>query len=200
MLNIIKTATTTALLLSTSAVSAAPISSLTLTGGTFDMAGAGGTITPGAFANMSVDGVTYDGSAPTTIGSEAFYATSSIGTFTFGFFGPVAIYTAAPFPAVTGDLIGSDLTLDLSSWTIFWGGWIFNQGTGGSLAATTYDSVTGNFTADWSALFVGGPFDGQSGVWSITGNAQVVPVPTAVWLFGSGLLALAGVSRRCKAA
>lgn len=30
--------------------------------------------------------------------------------------------------------------------------------------------------------------------------ASLVPVPAAVWLFGSGLLGLAGVARRCKAA
>jgi len=31
-------------------------------------------------------------------------------------------------------------------------------------------------------------------------DAQVVPVPAAVWLFGSGLLGLAGIARRKKAA
>ena len=200
MLNI-KKAITTALLLSTTVVNAAPISSLTLTGGTFDMAGAGGTIIPGAFANMSVDGVTYDGSAPTWGGAD--FSSTSIGTFTFGFFGPVAIYTAptdgvhpdAPFAAVTGDVTGGVLSLDLSSWTANWSLTPFNQGTGGPLAATTYNAVTGDFTADWSALVVGGPYNGQTGIWHITGNTQVVPVPAAIWLFGSGLLGLAGVAR-----
>ena len=208
MLNIKKTAITTALLLTSGLVSATPISSLTLTGGTFAMAGAGGTINPGAFANMSVDGVTYDGSAPTTAGDEDHLALTSIGTFQFGIFGPVAIYTAptdgvhpdAPFAAVTGDITGGVLSLDLSSWTANWSLTSFNQGTGGSIDATTYNAVTGDFTADWSALVVGGPYNGQTGVWHITGNAQVVPLPAAVWLFGSGLLGLAGVGRCRKAA
>jgi hypothetical protein len=31
-------------------------------------------------------------------------------------------------------------------------------------------------------------------------NPVVVPIPSAVWLFGSGLLGLVGISRRKKAA
>ncbi len=46
------------------------------------------TMIPGAFANMSVDGVTFDGSADTT-------AATSIVTFNFGVFGPVGVHTAA---------------------------------------------------------------------------------------------------------
>jgi len=33
---------------------------------------------------------------------------------------------------------------------------------------------------------------------SIYTESTVVPVPAAVWLFGSGLLGLVGVARRCK--
>ena len=34
----------------------------------------------------------------------------------------------------------------------------------------------------------------------IRGQVQVVPIPAAVWLFGSGLLGLVGIARRKKAA
>ena len=37
---------------------------------------------------------------------------------------------------------------------------------------------------------------GPAGTWT---SASVVPVPAAVWLFGSGLIGLAGVARRKKA-
>ena len=33
---------------------------------------------------------------------------------------------------------------------------------------------------------------------SFTSSATLVPVPAAVWLFGSGLIGLAGIARRCK--
>jgi len=123
----------------------------------------------------------------------------------------VAVYAAAidgingPFPGVTGDFTGSNLTLDLSSWTAYWNGTSFNQGSAG--VATTV-SGAGDLTASWTALVVGGAFNGQTGSWTITGNAKAaggpppepVPVPAAVWLFGSGLMGLVGVARRKKAA
>ncbi len=43
-----------------------------------------------------------------------------------------------------------------------------------------------------------GPFPGQAPAFN--GVVSSVPVPAAVWLFGSGLLGLAGVARRRKAA
>jgi hypothetical protein len=47
------------------------------------------------------------------------------------------------------------------------------------------------------------PFEGIQYEFDIYGNdplISVVPVPAAVWLFGSGLLGLIGISRRKKAA
>ena len=43
-----------------------------------------------------------------------------------------------------------------------------------------------------------GPFPGQAPAFN--GTVSAVPVPAAVWLFGSGLVGLAGVARRRKAA
>lgn len=55
--------------------------------------------------------------------------------------------------------------------------WVFHSGTGGQ--------SFGNMTY---GLFHG---------WAVqSGNAGVVPVPAAVWLFGSGLLGLIGVARK----
>jgi len=41
-----------------------------------------------------------------------------------------------------------------------------------------------------------GPFPGQAPSWQ--GTVSAVPVPAAVWLFGSGLIGLAGFARRKK--
>jgi len=41
------------------------------------------------------------------------------------------------------------------------------------------------------------PFAGQAPSWN--GTVSAVPVPAAVWLFGSGLVGLAGIARRRKA-
>ena len=222
MINMKKTAVATALLLATGAANAASLASLDVAGGSFALgAGAFDAINPAAFASMSVDGVTFDGSKPLAPGAnEAAYFDTSVATFNFSIFGPVGVYTAANdavssgYTPVTGDVTGGNLTLDLNSWTAYWNGTDFNQGSSSDLApnsicvldacstaiVTTYDSLTGDFTASWDAVVVGGAFDGQVGHWNINGNAQVVPVPAAVWLFGSGLLGLVGIARRRKAA
>ena len=45
-----------------------------------------------------------------------------------------------------------------------------------------------------------GSFNGQIARWRIEGTLNAIPVPAAVWLFGSGLLGLVGVARRKKSA
>jgi len=62
----------------------------------------------------------------------------------------------------------------------------------------------------WFFDFAGAGFAGTQGTdlatrdrwaWAVhNGNVSAVPVPAAVWLFGSGLLGLIGVARRKKAA
>lgn len=50
---------------------------------------------------------------------------------------------------------------------------------------------------DWHLSFY--PLIGTINYVNVTGYTSTVPVPTAVWLFGSGLLGLIGVARRKKA-
>ncbi|MCG6864319.1 MAG: VPLPA-CTERM sorting domain-containing protein [Thiogranum sp.] len=66
-----------------------------------------------------------------------------------------------------------------------------------------FKSGEGQLDPDWAAFSL--PNGVTSGEWAISGNqelshanlyAQAVPVPAAVWLFGSGLLGLVGVARR----
>lgn len=178
---------------------AVPITTLEITGGHFSMAGVGGDILPAAYANLTIGG--YDGIPWLTCGCtyEINYPVS-VATIEFGFFGNVAVFTMesdgvnSGFAPPTGDLIGSDLWLDLSSWTAKWNGTSFNQG---AIISTTVDTA-GNFTANWQAQVIGGAYNGQTADWTVTGIVSTVPVPSAVWLFGSGLLGLAGIARRKK--
>ena len=41
---------------------------------------------------------------------------------------------------------------------------------------------------------------GDTPTWDLKFETQVVPIPAAAWLFGSGLLGLVGIARRKKAA
>ncbi|MDX2504381.1 MAG: VPLPA-CTERM sorting domain-containing protein [Gammaproteobacteria bacterium] len=80
------------------------------------------------------------------------------------------------------------------------------------------DSVTiglqdaSNLVLSGTGTITGAGFDATQGTWEFSGqtasdvtfswsssNNTVVPVPAAVWLFGSGLIGLIGVARRKKA-
>jgi len=70
--------------------------------------------------------------------------------------------------------------------------------TGGSLAGIlTSGRVEGGFTGingfSIGQSLLGQTFSGSNGIAKV---GAVVPVPAAVWLFGSGLLGLAGIARR----
>ena len=141
-------------------------------GGSFEMAGVGGD------PAIAGGGVMTDGDVNSDALSD------------FIFFGqPVNTYYLDTGPTV--DLAGSDM----AGFTAFWNGTEFNQGAD---PAATVDNGDGTLTLSWSSLIVGGPFDGFTGSWTM--DIQEVPVPAAVWLFGSGLLGLVGVARRRKAA
>lgn len=57
--------------------------------------------------------------------------------------------------------------------------------------------LTGPGFETGGAASIGDPLDLSTGAFS--GTLNIVPVPAAVWLFGSGLIGLIGVSRRKKA-
>ena len=50
-----------------------------------------------------------------------------------------------------------------------------------------------------NAVTIGGAISTQLSEWYITGYVSSVPVPAAVWLFGSGLIGLAALARQRKA-
>ena len=209
MINMKKTAIAAALLTAGTAAQAATVTSLTIDGGLFSMGDpsfAGASVIVTGDTAPLITG-TYQGIPDT--GATADFA-GDLAHFDFGYFGPVDAYTRGDveydvnlgglqFPAApTGDASGSTINMDMSAWTAYWNGTEFNQGN--NAATGTYDAVTGAYELTWGSYISGGAFDGQTGYWKINGTASVVPVPAAVWLFGSGLLGLVGVARRRKVA
>ena len=110
-----------------------------------------------------------------------------------------------------------DGTVDMTGWTVAWNG-IAAIPMGGDPANFAGDTGLGNFvcsggaacavgdtfTLDYNAHVPLGDASGFGGVGytlHLEGAVtSVVPVPAAVWLFGSGLLGLVGVARRKKVA
>lgn len=64
---------------------------------------------------------------------------------------------------------------------------------------TTLGLCVGQTTGQDGVQFGGfqtGPFPGMTPTFSGTGSLSTVPVPAAIWLFGSGLLGLMSIARR----
>jgi len=93
----------------------------------------------------------------------------------------------------------SDLMItSLGSGTVVWSANL--SYTGGSLAGgLTAGLVEGGFSGingfSMGQSLLGENFSGMGGLGKL-GAVSAVPVPAAVWLFGSGLLGLAGIARR----
>lgn len=111
-------------------------------------------------------------------------------------------------PVPTGILndVAGTITMDLSSWFVNWNDNDIHAGTGkadgftSAIAAGVWDPVTGAYSLSWLSLTGIGPKDGAKSSFTLEGVASVVPVPPAIWMFGSGLLGLVGMARREKGA
>jgi len=143
----------------------------------------------------------------------------------FSFFGnptyvglnPVSYQSGLSKSAPSLNLLGGtcagnvcDIEVDLSAWEVYWNGSVFEQGPRPdnsqpfTLASGTVNTVSGDYVLDWSSQILGGPFNGVTAYWHLEGqllnatSVPPVPVPGAVWLFGSGLVGLIGISRKKK--
>ena len=110
---------------------------------------------------------------------------------------------------------GNTATIDFTGWAVTWNG-IAPIPMGGDTANFPADSgiatvtcavdcaVGDTYTLAYEAHVPLGDASGFGGVPYVlnmvgtVGEAAVIPVPAAVWLFGSGLLGLVGVARRRK--
>ena len=127
-----------------------------------------------------------------------------------------------PAPSATVDTIAGDFSsVDLSSLRI--AGTLMLDGPLGSTtsysfdtmfwpvatdptSATSYDHTTGDFSLNWAfsdmIMFdVNGLYDQEISTafdFTLSGNATVVPLPAAIWLFISGMLAVFGFLQKKK--
>jgi len=191
------------LMLVSTAVNSAPVTSLDVSGGFFNMNApieAGGESPIGAF---TMDMGSYQGDETALTGGDV---SSGYVTWAFGFFGDMTGFSAAasnlngvigggPAPSGVTDDVAGTITLDLSSFFVSWKASSFNLGMADIVG--TYDAITGAFTVNWSKQYVGGAFDGRTSYWELSGTANVsaIPVPAAAWLFCSGLIGLVSVAR-----
>ena len=114
------------------------------------------------------------------------------------FFGGTGMHqTTSPVTATAGG------ALQMAGWNVAWNGIssIPLVQTSGSIACSTSScSDSSSYTIDASFHVNGAGFTTVGYTLHTEGHvAEAVPVPAAVWLFGSGLLGLVGVARRKKA-
>lgn len=128
-----------------------------------------------------------------------------------GIIAPTGSIQGGAIPSGTLNDIAGTITMDLSSYFAYWGGADLHQGTGkndgltSSVATGGWDSNTGLYSLTWVSNIdpsVCGPLGATCyAEYTFEGYAaaSVVPVPAAIWLFGSGLIGLISLTRRKKA-
>lgn len=107
-----------------------------------------------------------------------------------------AAVNASAFGALVGDVCASGCVMSMTSWDV-------NQDANGDLVGGGFpladDGISGVKMATAPFPGHGANFDISSAtITAIDPGTSPVPVPAAVWLFGSGLLGLVGVARRRK--
>jgi len=107
-------------------------------------------------------------------------------------------------PVPTAETTGSVMTANLQS--LFAGvtstGWSWMNSDPlmaslniGGIANGAFDETTNAFDISWTRAFTGVPFLTSATI-SLQGTAHLVPLPGALFLFGSGLAGLLGLARR----
>ncbi|MHB1351797.1 MAG: PEP-CTERM sorting domain-containing protein [Thiobacillus sp.] len=194
-----KIAAAAVLAMASSAAMAVPVAAVSMDAqtGAFDLGGSPGT--PGSWS-FSGAGQNLIDDINVAYGSSFTFFGNPVNVFsgdgTYAPYGGTAVQGGNPISAMLDADTGT-ITVDLSSWTAYWNGTNFNQGS--ATATGTWDSATGAFDVAWSSTVVGGPFNGQTGNWSLQGVAAVAAVPEAstygMMLAGLGLVGVA-VRRR----
>ncbi len=169
---------------------------------TINEASVSGTPVPGFTVDLDIlDPSTnilaaYASIAVTSIGgADQFVYTAASNTDPNGMGPPAGSVPGGPVPSGTVDDVAGTIEVDMSSWFSDHGP--FDQNLGGT-ATGLWNSATGDYQMAWTVALNDPrhPAFGSFVTWTVHGVASPVPVPAAVWLFGSGLLGLAGIARR----
>lgn len=108
-------------------------------------------------------------------------------------------------PSGTVNDVSGLINVDMSSWFSNHFNWDLNLG---GAAQGVYNPSNGGYSMSWSAT-LGAPHPAASMpapvnqiTWVLTGVADTnpIPIPASIWLFGTGLIGLAGIARRKKTA
>lgn len=195
-----KIAAAAVLAFASTAALAVPVAAVSMDAatGSFSLGGTPGT--PGSWA-FSGAGQNLIGDINVAYGSSFTFFNAPVSVFsgdgTYAPYGGTPAPGGAPISAML-DADAGTISVDLSSWTAYWNGTNFNQGT--STATGTYDSVTGAYDIGWASTVVGGPFDGQTGAWTLQGVAAVPEASTyGMMLAGLGLVGFAVRRRKLMA-
>ena len=168
----------------------------------------------GGLNGIAVDGVTTQPATGSHSGAPTGLEGADIDN-AWAFFSNTGMHqTTSAVTTLARDDVAGTATLDFSGWSVTWNGIAdipmssgvsaFMTCSVGGAAAACGDGAS--YSLEYAAVVPLGDPSGFGGVpyvlhteGLIAGELpQVVPVPAAVWLFGSGLLGLVGVARRRK--
>jgi hypothetical protein len=97
---------------------------------------------------------------------------------------------------------GNTAVIDMNGWTVAWGGYSYDMGQGAdpTIICGVDCGAGDSFSMTYLARVPSGGFYNVLYQLHLEGViANPVPVPAAIWLFGSGFIGLAGIAARRKA-
>lgn len=194
------------------AANAADITSMTITSGTFAMDDP-----------TDITAFSYIGSNTNLVGGYIGDSLLTVGALdanpediaSFIFFGkPVHTYTALTNlgdvntaagtqtggPVPTGDITGTTMTMDMSSWFANWNNTDFNMGGVATGSVVVLGDGSYNWDISWASTIVGGSFDGSTAYWTLQGciaaldtTCPAVPEASTYGMMLAGLGLVGGV-------